>query len=117
MPTHRKFARITAAALTASALVLASALVPAAGATKSYTLAQVKTHKSATNCWAAVSGKVYNLTKWIAKHPGGGPFIKAMCGKDATPAFKGQHGLNGRPASMLAAYRIGVLTKTRATAR
>lgn len=111
MPTHTTFTRIGAATLAATALMLASAVAPAAAAGKSYTLAQVKAHKSASNCWSAVNGKVYNLTKWIAKHPGGSGVIKSMCGKDATAAFKSQHGLSGKPASKLAAYKLGTLVK------
>jgi cytochrome b involved in lipid metabolism len=62
-----------------------------------------------------VNGKVYNLTKWITKHPGGSSVIKSMCGKDATAAFKARHGLTGRPASALAAYKIGTLAKSSAS--
>lgn len=111
MSTHRKFAASSLAALIGASLLVAAAAAPASAATKSYTLAAVKAHKSASNCWTAVNGKVYNLTKWISKHPGGSSVIKAMCGKDATSAFKAQHGLSGRPASTLAAYRIGTLTR------
>lgn len=116
MPTHTTFTRIGAATLAATALMLASAVAPAAAAGKSYTLAQVKAHKSASNCWSAVNGKVYNLTKWIAKHPGGSGVIKSMCGKDATAAFKSEHGLSGKPASKLAAYKVGALAKAKPTA-
>lgn len=109
MSTHRTFVAGSVAALVAASLLLAT--TPATAATKSYTLAAVKAHKSAANCWSAVNGKVYNLTKWIAKHPGGSSVIKAMCGKVATAAFTGQHGLGGRPASTLAAYKIGTLAR------
>jgi len=109
MSIYRRLAAGSMAALVAALLMLAATTTPAAAATKSYTLASVKAHKSAANCWTVVNGKVYNVTKWIAKHPGGRSMIKAMCGKDATAAFKGQHGFSGRPASTLATYRIGTL--------
>lgn len=108
--------RRTASVLIA-ALALAAALAPApalAAATKGYTLAQVKTHGKPANCWSAINGRVYNLTKWISRHPGGRTFIVGICGKDATSAFKGQHGLTGTPAKKLAGYRIGTLVKATA---
>jgi len=107
--------RRTAAGL-AAAVALAAVLAPAPAlaATKGYTLAQVKTHSKPTNCWSAINGKVYNLTKWISRHPGGRTFIVGICGKDATAAFKGQHGLTGTPAKRLATYRIGTLVKAAA---
>ncbi len=111
MKNHQKFARISAAALTATAIVLAAAVTPADAATNSYTLAQIKAHKSASNCWSVVNGKVYNLTKWVKKHPGGASVIKSMCGKDASVAFKSQHGTAARPAKSLIPYKIGSLAK------
>ena len=68
MKQHQKFIRIGAVAFTATAIVLTSAVTPAQAATKSYTLAEVKAHNSSSNCWSAVNGKVYNLTKWVKKH-------------------------------------------------
>ena len=67
---------------------------PGAAATstaKTIALAEVGQHASASTCWAAVNGKVYDLTKWINSHPGGPNRIIGMCGKDATSAFQGQH--------------------------
>lgn len=98
----------------ATAALVASTMIPGAAfaAGKSYTLAQVKAHKSASSCWSVVNGKVYSLTPWIKRHPGGGGVIKSMCGRDATAAFKAQHGLIGRAATQLAAFRIGAVKKT-----
>jgi cytochrome b involved in lipid metabolism len=97
MSSHTKIVATGVALLTVASLTVA--LVPASAAVaKSYSLASVKTHKSAGNCWSAISGKVYNLSKWIPKHPGGASVIKSMCGKDATAAFKSRHGMSGRAA-------------------
>jgi cytochrome b involved in lipid metabolism len=60
-------------------------------------------------CWSVVDGTVYDLTAWIAKHPGGSGRIIGMCGRDATSDFNGQHGGEGGPASFLAEYRLGEL--------
>ncbi len=79
---------------------------PAAG---TYTLAQVAAHGSSENCWTTINGNVYNLTDWIAKHPGGAGRIIAICGKDGSKAFGGQHGSNQDAQAALANFKIGVL--------
>lgn len=72
-----------------------------------YTLAEVKTHNSASSCWTIVRSDVYDLTSWIKQHPGGSGAILQMCGKDATVAFENQHGGQRRPENELAGYEIG----------
>ena len=78
-------------------------------AAKKYTMTTVKKHNTRSSCWSVVGKNVYNLTKWISKHPGGSKRIIAMCGKNATKAFRSQHGSTGRAAKILATYKIGVL--------
>lgn len=75
----------------------------------SYTLAQVATHNSASSCWAAIEGSVYDLTGWINQHPGGTGHILALCGTDGTSAFEAQHSGDQRPAEELATFKIGTL--------
>ncbi len=77
----------------------------------SYTLAEVTTHSTPTNCWTIVRTNVYDLTSWIAKHPGGDKAILSMCGKDATTAFEGQHGGQENPEKALASFQIGIYKK------
>ena len=71
--------------------------------------AEVAKHNTAADCWSVVSGKVYDLTGYGNSHPGGASAISALCGKDATQAFQGQHGGAQRPESTLAAFLIGPL--------
>ena len=106
MPSSRSIALGIAAALTA-----AGASLPASAATKSYTLAQVKTHAKASNCWSAINGNVYNLTKWVTRHPGGSSVIVMLCGKDGSAAFKARHGNQGQPNATLASFKVGTLKK------
>ena len=57
------------------------------GATgKSYTLADVSQHSQAEDCWMAIEGKVYDVTNFVSKHPGGKAILNG-CGKDATIFF------------------------------
>lgn len=73
-------------------------------------MADVKKHASASSCWTVVNGNVYDLTRWINRHPGGRARILAMCGKDATKAFRAEHGTQKRPNSILAGYKLGTLS-------
>jgi cytochrome b involved in lipid metabolism len=80
---------------------------PAATGNDSYTLADVKDHGSATDCWSIVGSNVYDLTSWINKHPGGKKAILSICGKDGTEAFHTQHDGEPRPEQILATYQVG----------
>jgi cytochrome b involved in lipid metabolism len=73
------------------------------------TLEEVKKHDSGTSCWSIVYGNVFDLTKWITKHPGGPAVIRAICGKDGSAAFEGQHAGEGKPANQLSNYYLGKL--------
>lgn len=74
-----------------------------------YTMAQVATHNTAADCWAAIGGNVYDLTSWIDQHPGGPQRIINLCGTDGTAAFDGQHGGQADPAAELATLQVGTL--------
>lgn len=82
---------------------------PTTTAPGTYTLSEVANHANASSCWAAINGNVYDLTKWINKHPGGSQAILRLCGTDATAAFEQQHSGERRPASELAGFQIGTL--------
>lgn len=91
---------------------LAADAAPAAAqpaAPTTYTLADVAEHATPEDCWAAIDGGVYDLTSWVALHPGGGNRIQPLCGTDATAQFSLQHQGEGRPNAQLAAFRIGDL--------
>lgn len=96
--------RLTTTTATPAATPAPSATSNVAG---TYNSADLARHATASSCWSAVAGNVYDLTKWIPQHPGGPTVIKAICGKDGTAAFNGQHAGASRPASALAQYKIG----------
>jgi cytochrome b involved in lipid metabolism len=72
-----------------------------------YSMANIAKNDSTSSCWAAISGKAYNLTDWISKHPGGAGAIVSICGTDATSVFQGRHGGQSGPASSLSSYLLG----------
>jgi cytochrome b5 len=100
-----------------SGAVLSLALVATSAFAATYTTQDVATHSTESDCWAIVSGKVYNLTPIMNAHPGGKAAILAACGKDATTAFTTMGG-SGHPTSavmQLENYLLGALVATPAT--
>ena len=81
-----------------------------------YTVAEVAKHNTGTDCWSVVNKNVYDLTPYVSSHPGGASVIKAICGKDGTAAFSGQHGGAATPTSVLAGFKLGALATTAAGA-
>ena len=88
---------------------------------KTYTLSEVARHASKDDCWAIISGDVYDLTEFINRHPGGDEILRA-CGTDATTLFNsrqtqdGQWVGSGTPHShaameQLAKLKIGTVNK------
>ncbi len=88
---------------------------------KTFTMNEVAQHDSKEDCWAIISGDVYDLTKFINRHPGGDEILRA-CGTDATTLFtkrqtqEGQAVGSGSPHSQaaseqLAKLKIGILVK------
>jgi cytochrome b involved in lipid metabolism len=80
------------------------------------TAAMVATHATPTDCWTTISGRVYNLTPFIASHPGGVARIVALCGTNGTAAFTGQHAGNLAVLASLAPLQIGTDGTVSATA-
>lgn len=59
------------------------------------TVEEVARHSSRSDCWVIISNDVYNVTSFIASHPGGVDILAAQCGKEATTAFQTQGGTGG----------------------
>jgi len=77
---------------------------------KIFTLGEVQKHNTKKDAWTIIENKVYNISSWIPKHPGGEIIMKAI-GKDATQLFI-EH---GHPSyvkkTILPKYYIGNLKK------
>lgn len=76
-------------------------------------LKELNTHNNADNCWLAIDGKVYDVTEFIASHPGGQAILEG-CGMDATQLFETRPMGSQTPHSATARarlpqYEIGVL--------
>jgi len=79
---------------------------PNAGA---MTATEVGNHSTPDDCWTIIDGNVYDMTPFIARHPGGSAAIAGLCGRDGTAGFRGQHGSASAPNAQLEPLKIGVL--------
>ena len=110
---HMKKASAAWMRLSAVGVAVVASLPVAAGAASAadtvYTMADVQKHATAADCWSAINGSVYDLTKWESMHPGGSRAIVGLCGRDGSQAFNGRHAGSSSAATALADYKIGVL--------
>ncbi|KAI3370689.1 hypothetical protein L3Q82_007245 [Scortum barcoo] len=56
-----------------------------------YTWEEVQSHCSRDDQWLVIDRKVYNITQWAKRHPGGRRVIGHYAGEDATEAFTAFH--------------------------
>mmetsp|Transcript_41142 Transcript_41142/g.68727 ORF Transcript_41142/g.68727 Transcript_41142/m.68727 type:complete len:464 (-) Transcript_41142:302-1693(-) len=75
---------------------------------RSYSWDEVRKHNSSKDCWLVVRGKVYDVSAWAPKHPGG-DFIFIRAGHDVTQMFESYHPLYVR--AMLDQFCIGDLKR------
>jgi cytochrome b involved in lipid metabolism len=52
---------------------------------------EIKQHSSVYDGWIVLRGKVYNLSPYLAYHPGGEAIFKQVLGRDATTLFDKYH--------------------------
>jgi cytochrome b involved in lipid metabolism len=57
----------------------------------SYTRAEVALHNKAGDCWIIMDSVVYDVSSFLAVHPGGHAVIMEHAGKDCTDAFNEAH--------------------------
>ncbi len=73
------------------------------------TMEEIAKHADKESCYSAIDGKVYDLTEFMSKHPGGAGNILKICGKDGSEAFSGQHEGSAQAKAALPDYMIGEL--------
>eukprot|EP01110_Echinostelium_bisporum_P001126 TRINITY_DN12724_c0_g1_i1.p1 TRINITY_DN12724_c0_g1~~TRINITY_DN12724_c0_g1_i1.p1 ORF type:complete len:474 (+),score=177.29 TRINITY_DN12724_c0_g1_i1:106-1527(+) len=72
----------------------------------SCTWEELARHNTKEDCWISVDGKIYDVTEWIPKHPGGEDLLCLSAGRDCTNLFESYH-LTNKPAAILEKYCIG----------
>jgi len=64
---------------------------PTAAISKSIPLSEVNRHCIPADCWVAIDDKVYDLTEFVDRHPGGPTTVLNSAGKDVTKMFHEIH--------------------------
>jgi NAD(P)H-flavin reductase len=78
---------------------------------KLYSMEDVSRHSKPEDAWTAISGKVYDITKFISEHPGGDIIMDGV-GKDATDLFENEFSHSDDAKKLLASFQIGFVKKT-----
>ncbi|KAJ5355023.1 cytochrome b5 reductase [Penicillium cataractarum] len=79
---------------------------------KEYTPEDLALHKTKTDLWIAVHGKVYDVTNYVRDHPGGADALYDVAGTDATAAYE-DVGHSEDADEILKTYLIGTLQSAR----
>ncbi|EXC16929.1 putative cytochrome b5 isoform 2 [Morus notabilis] len=78
---------------------------------KVFTLAEVSDHNTSKDCWLIISGKVYDVTKFLEDHPGGDEVLLSATGKDATDDFE-DVGHSDSARDMMKEFYVGEIDAT-----
>ena len=73
---------------------------------KLYTWDEIFKHDSPNDCWIVIHGKVYDVTEWVPRHPGG-DLICVGAGGDCTSAWESYHPSSLIEKGIAAKFLIG----------
>ncbi|KAA8527937.1 hypothetical protein F0562_035194 [Nyssa sinensis] len=73
---------------------------------KVLSFAQVSVHNNPKDCWVIINAKAYDVTNFLADHPGGDDVLLAAAGKDASEEFE-QVGHGSAARLMLDEFYVG----------
>ncbi|XP_045072300.1 acyl-CoA Delta-4 desaturase-like [Coregonus clupeaformis] len=77
-----------------------------------YTWEEVQRHSHRGDQWLVIDRKVYNISQWVKRHPGGIRVISHFAGEDATDAFVAFHPEPNFVRKFLKPLLIGALAPT-----
>jgi cytochrome b involved in lipid metabolism len=72
------------------------------------TISEIRKHNSAADCWTAVEGSVYDMTRFVDIHPGQQGIVDG-CGTDATLLFNSEDNHTPVRRDLMKMYKIGIL--------
>ncbi|XP_071784984.1 cytochrome b5-like isoform X2 [Asterias amurensis] len=78
--------------------------------TKTYTLKEIKDHKTSQDIWIVIHNKVYDITKFLDDHPGGEEVLLEQGGVSATESFE-DVGHSADARELMKDYLIGDLAE------
>ena len=74
-----------------------------------YTYDQIAKHSSIQDAWTVYEGRVYDVSEYAKKHPGGIKKLMMGVGQDCTQMFKEAHAyINCH--YILGRYQVGIIT-------
>ena len=76
------------------------------GASIPYSREEVAQHSSKHDCWVIIQSAVYDVTRFISRHPGGEDPIVKNCGGDATLTFEQGYDHPSGAITKLAAFKL-----------
>ncbi|XP_007477421.1 cytochrome b5 type B [Monodelphis domestica] len=71
-----------------------------------YRLEEVAKRNSEKETWLVIHGRVYDITRFLDEHPGGGEVLMEQAGRDATESFD-DVGHSSDAKEMLKQYYVG----------
>ena len=77
---------------------------------KLYSTKQVEKHNKKNDAWIIYKNNVYDITKWIPKHPGGSIIMKGV-GKRIDSLFTKYHSHSNNAKNIMKQFKIGRLKK------
>ncbi|XP_063412479.1 acyl-CoA 6-desaturase-like [Mytilus trossulus] len=87
-------------------------VLPSSPNAKRYiSLDEVKKHNQPDDRWLLIENKVYNITNWAKKHPGGGKILGHFSGQDATDAWRAFHNDKDYVKKFMKALYVGDLER------
>lgn len=75
-----------------------------------FTWEEVAKHNTETDCWVTVHDKVYDITSWMDRHPGGKEILRLAAGRNISEAFESYHPFTNKAHEVLAKYEIGAVS-------
>ncbi|NCN07587.1 hypothetical protein GW933_02730 [Candidatus Falkowbacteria bacterium] len=70
---------------------------------------EVSAHSSPDDCYLVINSKIYDLSSYIGKHPGGRDNITDNCGSEVTGVFASIH--SNFAWDLLSSYYVGDLSQ------
>lgn len=74
---------------------------------KEYFVEEVSTHNTMSSVWLIISDEVFDVTKFLADHPGGTQPIMNMAGKESTDSFMNSHSIKAK--ELINNYKTGFI--------
>ena len=75
---------------------------------KTIDVKEVEMHNKRDDCWVIANGNVYDIAKYIHRHPGGRFVIEQYAGKNVTRYFKNH---SSHAKKLWEQYKIGAISK------